>query len=241
MKLWHFILLLAGAALLFGVGLLAFNFVIMPKLVHRNTVVLVPDFTGHTLVTAQDEAQRLGLTIVETRQRAHPTVPPGMVLDQTPNAASPIRSGRTVRVVTSSGPPAGVLPNLTGLTRRQAEITLQREVFQLGRLLRVRSQEVTVPTVAYQYPPAGSVLRKGEPVAMVIEEPTLPPLYRMPDFTGASLFLAQEAISAAGCVAAAVSFERTSEAPPNTVLRQSPPVGGRIRKGARVELVAATR
>jgi beta-lactam-binding protein with PASTA domain len=85
------------------------------------------------------------------------------------------------------------------------------------------------------------VLRKGQPVAMVVTEPTLPPVYCMPDLRGTSLFLAREAIATAGCVAAEVTFERTRDVPPNTVLAQSPPPGGRIRKGARVELVAATR
>lgn len=241
MKLWRFLLLLVGAVLLFGVGLLAFNFVVMPRLIHRNTVVLVPDLKGSSLAGAQLAAQRLGLRVAESRQRPHPTVAEGIVLDQTPEVASPIRRGRLVKVVTSSGPPAGILPDLTGLTRRQAEITLQREAYRVGRVLHVRRQEVTVPTVIYQYPPGGVVTRKGKAVAMVVAEPTLPAVFRMPDLRGLSLFLAREEVAAAGCVAASVTFERSREVSPNTVLDQSPPPGGRIRKGARVELVAATR
>jgi serine/threonine-protein kinase len=241
MKLGRFVLVLIGAVLLFGAGLLAFNFVIMPRLIHRNTVVLVPDLRGQTLADAQVETQRLGLKVRQTRQRPHPTVMAGKVLDQTPTAASPIRRGRTVQVVTSSGPPAGLLADLTGLTRRQAEITLQRESYRLGRILKIRRPEVTVPTVIYQYPPGGVVLRKGKPVALVVAEPTLPTSFRMPDFQGVSLFVAREKIAAAGCVAASVSFERNRDVAPNTVLSQSPRPGARIRKGARVELVAATR
>jgi beta-lactam-binding protein with PASTA domain len=240
-KLWRFSLVVVGAILLFGFGLLAFNFVIMPRLVHRNTVVLVPDLQGQTLASAQTMVQQLGLKLNETRQMAHPSVPRGMILDQTPPAASPIRRGRTVRVVTSSGPPAGMLPDLVGLTRRQAEITLQREAYRLGRILHVRKQDVTVPTVIHQYPPPGMVLRKGQPVSMVVAEPTLPAVYRMPDLRGISLFVAREAIAAAGCVASGITYERDRDVPPNTVLEQTPAPGVRIRKGARIELVAATR
>jgi serine/threonine-protein kinase len=241
MKLWRFGLVMGGAVILFGIGLLAFNFVIMPRLVHRNTVVLVPDLQGQDLAGAQETVQQLGLKLTESRQRPHPSVPPGRILDQTPAAASPIRRGRTVRVVTSSGPPAAMLPDLAGLTRRQAEITLQREGYRLGRILHLRRQDVTVPTVVYQYPPGGVVLRKGQAVAMVVAEPTLPAVYRMPDLRGVSLFVAREAIAAAGCVAAGVTYERTREVAPNTVLEQSPEPGIRIRKGARIELVASTR
>jgi beta-lactam-binding protein with PASTA domain len=240
-KLWRFSLVVVGAMLLFGFGLLAFNFVIMPRLVHRNTVVLVPDLQGQTLASAQTIVQQLGLKLTETRQMAHPSVPQGMILDQTPAAASPIRRGRTVRVITSSGPPAGMLPDLAGLTRRQAEITLQREAYRLGRILHVRQLDVTVPTVIFQYPPPGVVLRKGQPVAMVVAEPTLPAVYRMPDLRGISLFVAREAIASAGCVASGITYERDRDVPPNTVLSQTPAPGVRIRKGARIELVAATR
>jgi len=241
MKLWKFLLVLAGAVLLFGVGLLAFNFLFMPRLIHRNTVVLVPDLRGMTRVGAEDELRRLGLNVAESRQRAHPSIPVGMVLDQSPEPASPIRRGRMVRVVTSSGPPAGQLPDLRGLSRRQAEITLQRETYQLGRVLRVRRSDVSAATVVYQDPPAGDVLRKGDFVSLVVAEPTLPPVYRMPDLRGASLFVAREQIAAAGCLTAPVTYERTRKYPPNTVLDQQPPPGHRVQKGARVELVAASR
>ena len=241
MKLWQFLLVLAGTVVLCGAGLLAFNFLIMPRLIHRNTVVLVPDLRGLTVTGAADEARRLGLKMIESRQRAHPSMSAGMILDQTPEPATPIRRGRLVKVVTSSGPPAGQLPDLQGLSRRQAEITLQREAYQLGRVVRLRREEVTVPTVIYQYPPAGLVSRKGSQISLVVAEPTLPPVYRMPDLRGATLFVAREQIALSGCVAAPVTYERTREYPPNTVLAQNPPPGYRIRKGDRVELVAASR
>jgi beta-lactam-binding protein with PASTA domain len=240
-KIWQFFLLMAGALLLFGAGLFAFNFLIMPRIVHRNTVVLVPDLRGRELADAHAEVSRLGLRLTETHQRAHPSVPRGLILDQTPTPASPIRRGRFVKVVTSSGPPAGQIPELTGLSRRQAEITLQREAFRLGRVLRVRRPEVTVPTVIHQYPPAGTRQNQGQPVALVVAEPTLPPEYRMPDLRGVPLFRARQEVVEAGCVSASVTYERTHRFPPNTVMDQAPPPGSRIRKGDQVELVASTR
>jgi serine/threonine-protein kinase len=241
LKLWRFLLILAGAVALFGVGLLFFNFLIMPRLIHRNTVVLVPDMRGKTLSEATEVAARLDLQISAERQRAHPTIKIGEVLDQEPAPATPIRRGRLVEVVTSSGPPANQVPDLRGLSRRQAEITLQRESFRLGRLLRLRKQEVTVPTVLYQYPPAGVVLRKGRAVSLVVAEPALPPIFRMPTLIGLSLFAARDQIAAAGCVTAPVVYERRRRVPVNTILGQNPPPGERVRKGARIELVATSR
>jgi serine/threonine-protein kinase len=241
LKLWQFIILLASAVMLLGVALLGFNFLIMPRLIHRHTAVPAPDLRGLTVSEAIITARESGLGLIESRQRSHPTVARGLVLDQTPEPATSIRRGRVVEVVTSSGPPAGLVPDLRGLTRRQAEITLQREAFSQGRLARVRRADVTVPTVVYQYPPPGVTARKGMAVSLVVAEPAAQPIFRMPDFRGASLFVVREAIAAAGCVAAPVVYERTSRYPPNTVLDQEPSPGERIRKGDRVELVASSR
>ncbi len=241
MKLGRFALLLGGAILLFCVGLAAFNFLVMPRLIHRNTIVSVPDLRGKTVEIARGEAGRDGLQVIEERQASSPTVPAGRIIEQSPRANAAIRRGRRILVVTSAGPAAGLVPELTGLARRQAEMTLARESFRTGRLLRVQRDDVAVPTVAFQYPPAGTSLRKDSAVDLVIAEPGMPPVYRMPDLRGLPLYQARAAIEAAGCVTASVNYQRQRGTPQNTVLAQTPEPGGPITRGANVELVASGR
>jgi len=240
MKVWEFLLLVAGLVVIAGVLVVAVNFTVVPGLVHRNTVVNTPDIRGMSLTGAQLSLKQHGLTVNESRQRAHPSVPEGMVLEQTPAAGSPIRSGRLVRVVTSSGPPAGGVPELAGLSFRQAEITLQRENFRLGRISRLTRDGVTSPTVVFQNPPAGRELRKGRPVDLVVAEPGPPRLLCVPDLRGAPVYLAQQKVADAGCVLAPIVYERTDSSAPNLVLRQTPAPGHRIREGERIELVASS-
>lgn len=240
MKVWEFLLLLAGLALTAGVVLVAFNFAVLPRIVHRHTVVLTPDLQGMTVNEAALATQFQQLTVTEIRQRAHPTEPQGAILEQTPTAGSPIRSRRLIRVVTSSGPPTGGVPDLAGLNFRQAEITLQRESYRLGRVSRLADQNVSTPTVLYQQPPAGRELRKGRTVDLVVGEPAPPLLLCMPDLRGVPLYLARQRVAEAGCVLAPVVYERTSDHAANLVLRQTPAPGLRIRKGERVELVASS-
>ncbi len=240
MKVWEFLLLLAGLVMIAGVLLVAVNFSVLPRIVHRHTVILTPDLQGLTVGEAGQTVAAQRLTISEVRQRAHPTEPLGAILEQTPAAGSPIRSGRLIRVVTSSGPPAGGVPDLTGLNFRQAEITLQRENFRLGRVSRVTDEAISTPTVVFQQPPAGRQLRKGRPVDLVVAEPGAPRLLCMPDLRGVPLYLARQRVAEAGCVLAAVAYERTSEQAANLVLRQQPAPGLRIRKGERIELVASS-
>ncbi len=240
MKVWEFLLLVVGLMAIAGVLLVAVNFTVLPRIVHRNTVVVTPDLQGMTVEGANLTMSGQGLLVEETRQRAHPSVPVGMILEQVPGPGSPIRSGRRIRVITSSGPPAGGVPDLAGLNFRQAEITLQRENFRLGRVLRLRRVDITTPTVLFQNPPAGREMRKGRPVDLVLGEPAPPQLLCMPDLRGVPLYLARQRVADAGCVLAPVTYERTDDRAANLVLRQQPAPGRRIRKGERIELVAAS-
>lgn len=240
MKVWEFLLLLAGLVVIAGAVVVAINFTVLPRIVHRNTVVLTPDVRGMTVDGAQLVLRAENLTVVEDRLRAHPTVPIGMILEQTPTAGSPIRSGRRVSVVLSSGPPAGAVPDLTGLSFRQAEITLQRENFRLGRVSRIVQDDVTNETVVYQNPPAPRHLRKGRTIDVVVAEPAPPRLLCVPDLRGLAVYLARQKVTEAGCVLAPIVYERTDQSAPNLVLRQTPAPGHRIREGERIELVASS-
>ncbi len=240
MKVWEFLLVVAGLAVVGGVLLVAVNFTVLPRIVHRNTVVVTPDLRGLSLGGAGVVAAEHDLAVDDERERAHPTIPAGMILEQTPDAGSPIRSGRTIRVVTSSGPPAGGVPDLVGLNFRQAEITLQRENFRLGRVSRLQRADITTPTVLLQNPPPGRELRKGRPVDLVVGEPAPVQLLCMPDLRGVPLYLARQRVADAGCVLAPVTYERTDRHEPGVILRQEPAPGRRIRKGERIELVASS-
>ena len=240
MKVWEFLVLLAGLGVIAGALVMAVNFTVLPRIVHRNTVVQTPDVRGMTVEGADLALGGRGLVAERTRARAHPTIPAGMILEQEPPAGNPIRSGRRVRVVVSSGPPAGGVPQLAGLSFRQAEITLQRENFRLGRVSRLTRREINAPTVLYQNPPSGRVLRKGRPVDLVVAEPAPPRLLCVPDLRGAPVYLARQKVADAGCVLAPIVYERAAGSEPNLVLRQTPAPGHRIREGERIELVASS-
>ncbi|MDX2474559.1 MAG: PASTA domain-containing protein [Candidatus Krumholzibacteria bacterium] len=241
MKLWKFILLLMGLVVAGGVLLLSVNFLVLPSVIHSNEVVTMPDVRGMSETGASTQLRAVGLEVEVVRQRAHPTIPEGMILDQIPGPSSRIRGGRTVRVITSSGPPAGAVPHLVGLSLRQAEITLQRENYRLGRVLHVQRTGVTEPVVYFQNPVSGIELYKGAVVDLVVAEPAATVLLRMPDLRGVPLYQARQSIADAGFVLAPVTYQRTSRSAPNMVLSQEPPAGQRIRKGERLELVASSR
>ncbi len=48
MKVWEFLLLVVGLVVIAGVLVVAVNFTVLPRIVHRNTVVNTPDVQGMT-------------------------------------------------------------------------------------------------------------------------------------------------------------------------------------------------
>ncbi len=121
MKLWKFLLLLGALAVAGGVVVLGVNFLVLPAIIHHNEVVVMPDVRGLTVRGAASQLRGDGLTVEVARSRAHPTVPEGMILDQSPAPEAKVRGGRRVQVITSSGPPAGALPQLAGLLYSQLD------------------------------------------------------------------------------------------------------------------------
>ncbi|MCP4572587.1 MAG: PASTA domain-containing protein [bacterium] len=241
MKLWKFLLLLMVLAAAGGAVVLGVNFLVLPEIIHHNKVVVMPDVRGLSVDGAANRLRGDGLEVEVARARAHPTVAEGLILDQSPEPQASIRGGRTARVIVSSGPPAGALPRLTGLSLRQAEITIQRENYRLGRVVRLRRPGVTEPVVDFQNPVAGTNLFKGADVHLVVAEPAPPAMLRMPDLRGTTLFKARQVVADAGFVLGPVTYERTSRVAPNTVIEQTPPPGQRISRGDRLELVASSR
>ncbi len=227
--------------LLGGGAMVGINFMLLPSLVHHNEVVTMPDIRGMTVNGAHTKLVSLDLVVEVSRQRSHPSIPEGMILDQIPQPEGQIRGGRKVRVILSSGPPAGSLPDLTGLTLRQAEISLQRENYRLGRVVKIRRAKTTEATVEAMNPGAGVDLYKGAKVDLVVAVPAATQLMRMPDLRGEPLYRVRQIVTDAGFVLAPVTYERTSDMAPNLVLAQNPPAGVRVREGEQLELVASSR
>ncbi len=241
MKFWQFLLLLVSLGAACAVGLALSNYLIVPQLIHRNAEVRVPDLRERTLSQARQTAAGAGLEVEVVRSEAHARQPVGNVVDQHPSPGQPVRKGRAVGLVLSSGPPSGAVPDLDGLNVQQAAATLQRGGFRAGRTLRARGLAGAPSTVVLQYPAAGTESRKGVTVDVVMADQAVAPAFLMPDLKGRTLSTARGAIEASGCVLAPLRHVRDSRTPPQTILRQSPEPGTRILRGEIVELVVATR
>ena len=231
------ILLFGG---LFTVGILAFNFIVMPMLVHQRGAIIVPDLRNLSEKQATDTLTRLGLKVKVGRSEHDPQVPKGFVVSQQPRSNESLKEGRTVVLVMSLGPRTEHVPDVTKQTLRQARGVIEHAGLLVGRVSRVKRAGEERDAVIATNPPAGEELREGEVVDLVVAVAGGGPTYLMPDLTKQDLFFVRERLERLGFRVASVRYEAQEGVFPNTIVDQRPKPGARIREGESVELVASS-
>ena len=231
---------LVSFAAIFVVGILIFNFVLMPMLIHQRGSVIVPDVRNLSEAQANKAVERLGLNLRAERAEHNHMIPDGFVISQSPRANENIKEGRTVEVVLSLGARTERVPELKGLSLRQGRILLARHNLRLGRVARVLAGGESRETVLASTPPVGVELVEGDAVHVVIAVGGQKQRFVMPDLTGQDLLFIREKLRDMGFRISGVRYETRQGSFPNTIIGQSPKSGTLIKEGDSIELVAAS-
>ena len=138
----------------------------------------VPEVVGRSLDAAGFELGRAGLTLGEVTEVDDPAVPAGAVIstDPAPGAVVPIE--RPVAVVVSLGPALAPVPEVVETSEATARNVLQREGYLVAVASRLLGPDDSgLGAVFEQFPEAGTPLRRGQTVTIVVgrNPPPLPP------------------------------------------------------------------
>jgi beta-lactam-binding protein with PASTA domain len=231
------VITLAG---IFVLGVLLFNFVFMPMLIHQRDAVIVPDLHNMSEAQAVKTLERLALNLRVQRSEHHPEIPEGFVIEQQPRVNENIKEGRTIEVVISLGARTQVVPELKGMSLRQGRILLRRHNLQTGRIARVHSVGDARETVLATTPGAGEELVEESAIDIVVAVGGQKREYLMPDLAGEDLLFIRDKLRDMGFRISGVRYESRQDVFPNTIIGQSPRPGALIRQGDSIELVAAS-
>ena len=225
------------ALLAFVVGIVLFNNVLMPRIVHRAGEVRVPDLENLTLDQAQSALQPTGLQLSRAGERFDASVERGRVIVQDPAPNTPVRGHRRVSVTVSLGEEFSSVPELLGETRRGAELLLEHAGLRVGGVTRAPSDAIAEGLVAATDPPAESVLPRGTEVALLLSTGALEDVFVMPDLKGREIGHARKQLEAQGFIAL------SPPAGPSTgpIVVQDPPPGSRLTRDRSITLQAAGR
>jgi eukaryotic-like serine/threonine-protein kinase len=169
-----------------------------------------------------------------TQSRASATVTAGVVISTEPPGGAVRKAGSPVTVLVSSGPAQVQVPTLTGQSEAEAKASLRAVGLEVGTVTKRESKSAEVGTVLSQSPPAGSPLRPGQPVSLVVARAPLE--ITVPRVVGKSEAQAAGELGQEGFKPRSVSRTVVSPAEAGIVLQQSPAGGRKARRGATVTI-----
>jgi eukaryotic-like serine/threonine-protein kinase len=162
MRLLKPFLYFAAAAIVFVVA----TSVTIGYLLRDESTVTCPDVTGLDAEEARILAAQKGLSLLVTKYEKRKDVPYNRVLTQVPDAAIPVRSGRTISVIVSDGPRTTDIPSYVGLSLEQAQAALQEKGVAIKKIIYVPSEAVGI--VLAQVPGSGQNILDEEGMALIV-------------------------------------------------------------------------
>lgn len=201
-------------------------------------MVRVPDVVGLTVEDAQQRLREQRLRLGKETEVFSDEYPAGVIISQDPVANTRTRVNRTVWVRISKGPELVEVPDVIGVTRRQAEALL----VQQGLKSNVRgyefSEKIPQDSVIEQSPAAGGYLERGGTVDLILSQGAPPPTQlTVPDVRGMNLTDARALLEARGFKVGNIWSDFRPELPDGVVTEQKPPPGEQLEAGWPVDLI----
>ena len=239
-KIHPFVFYAVMVIVAFFVGVVIFNSILLPSLVGRRDITIVPDLGGLSSKLAEDRCAEAGLNLIVIGNRYSDDVPEGYIIDQDPTPDERLKGGRAIRVVLSSGHRMEVVPDLVDKSIRQAELLIESAGLRKGRVARVFDHEGDQNLVISTSPAPGTEVTRSSAVDILLAMRGEPREYLMPDLVGMDLPFVKARLKRMGFQISRVVSRRDETRFPNTILSHDPPAGSLIKEGGAIELVIST-
>ena len=216
-----------------------FDRIIMPLATRHGKECVVPDVTLMSLEDAEQILKKSDLLVGMEGEEYSPTVPEGTILSQIPPAGRKVKKGRRIRVILSQGIEMTTIPNLWGVSTRQAEIMLSEVDLKLGEISYASTDSLPENVVIQTIPSFGARVPKGIFVGMVINQKGMPDTLIVPNFVGKNIEEVKELIQQMGLRIKEIAYRVDNNFLPGTVLEQYPYEGYKVPQGREIELVVS--
>jgi eukaryotic-like serine/threonine-protein kinase len=227
-SLVYLVAILAG----FSLAYLIVAFFIFPAgVIPRD--VKVPNVTGLGFDEAAQRLAQAGFKAEQGEQRYNNTAPKMTVLEQTPPPGTREGIGGVITLVVSGGQRVVTIPTVTGMTRIEAQVLLEKEGFDVGEVAEAPSNAPR-GTVIGTRPAAGSAVSVPSTVSIVLSSGA--PAPSMPDLMGREIGAARQVLSQIGVRSVAIVREPGGPGTPGTVIGQTPVSGATVAPGMTVTL-----
>lgn len=236
-----FILVIVGAVIVaFTIGLLMFNFVIMPWLVRQGQEGRVPDVVGKHINEAKKIILQRGFHIGEVNEIFDTIFPLDYVTSQKPKGGAVTKIGRIVSLIVSKGQRKVTIPFVGKFTLDQARSILENLGLRIGIVETMPSNLIPAGRVITTYPEPGSYFELGNAIKIQLSSGPPSPLTVMPNLIGMTLSMALDTIQTRNLILGEVRTIESDEKD-GMIIIQYPEEGMKLGPADTVRLIVAKK
>jgi serine/threonine-protein kinase len=213
--------------------------IIMPLYVQLGNEVDLPDVIEMPIIEAQNLLIEQGFQVVIRDSLYDANHPVGIVIEQNPYPYAVVKEGRRVYLTVSIGEKPIIMPNLFGVSPREAELILDTHDLSLGSKNYFYSERYHEGTVMGQSYPQGQEIKSGSKIDIIISLGQLSVEVVVPDLIGKSLHEATERLRAVKLNIAEIEWEERDNILPETIISQSLPAGQNFSPEETITLVVS--
>ena len=192
------------------------------KLVIRGSEVIIPSIKGLSIEQAKTLCESKGLSIKEDERRYDESIPANHIVSQEPSEGERVKKGRVISVVVSEGSKTVYMPDITSRPLRQANLIMEQCGLKTGMLASVFSYEKGKDEIIAQSPVAGSLIKRGSAVNLLISNGQADMWYCMPSFIGKKINEVKSNLRKAK-IAYKIIIADTAEGSEDVIMNQNPP------------------
>jgi len=222
------------------VMVLVVDLIAMPIITRHGAEFVLPDLKGQDLAEAKLVLEDLDLGWEIASEEYAPGVEKGRILGQFPISGTMVKSGRSIKVVISKGERMVLVPEIAGLSVRQAKLNLATAGLELGDISWAFSDTLPEKVVVLSYPPAGTEVTGGTPVTLMVNRGRFADFTYMPNLIDLHLDAALLKLSERSLKAGVIERRLDDQYLPQTVLEQSEPPGTELDPGTEIDLVVSS-
>lgn len=217
------------------------NSIVMPIITRHGDEFELPDYTGQKLLEeAQFGLQDLHLKYKISSEEYSPGVEKGIILNQFPIPGTKVKENRVVKFVISKGQKLIPIPEMAGLSVRQAILNLETSGLILGEIAWAFSDTLPEKVVVFSYPNAGIEIPMGTSVNLMVNRGRASNFTYMPKAIGLTIDEARTIIEDKALKVGVVTYRVDENYLPETVLEQSEAEGTELDVGTEIDLVVST-
>ena len=216
------------------------NSIAMPIVTRHGDEFVLPEFTNQRWVEIQHGLSDLKLKYEITSEEYSPGVEKGIILNQFPIAGTKVKEGRVIKFVLSKGQKMVPIPDLAGLSVRQAMLNLETANLELGEIAWAFSDTLPEKVVVFSYPNAGMEIPMGSPVNLMVNRGRASNFTYMPKVMGLTIDEAVKMIEDKSLRMGVITYRTDENYLPETILEQSEAEGTELDVGTEIDLVVST-